>query len=233
MTMKTQTLKFLTIPILFALAALASLTACSSRSGGPFAGTVVEEKTGKPIAGAWVAVNWMIHLPGAPIGGGGGSLHCFHTEIAQTDAKGKYSVPRWTISLNEPDTPEWLKPTLIPSSTHIETAVYLRGYRISYTERPGWPEHLAMFKDTSATDERIEHLDKLDMGCAEGKFLPALQAMRAEVAEIPRSEKQNRFLKWLTWSIGIRDGTFTPKSVWFELTDEQVRKAIETTKNNQ
>lgn len=79
------------------LALSALVTGCYGDGGGynaAFEGMVVEEGTGKPVAGAFVIAKWT-HNGGNPVGT---NTTCPHVEVVMTDANGRYKIPAIFIS---------------------------------------------------------------------------------------------------------------------------------------
>lgn len=72
-----------------------SLTACASDEYGPLDGRVVDEKTGQPVAGAFVGVVWARNTFRSP------PHPCVYTVLMQTDAQGRYSLPDLTAKIAE------------------------------------------------------------------------------------------------------------------------------------
>jgi hypothetical protein len=94
---------------------LASLSACSL-TGGPVQGVVVDESTGKPVAGAIVVAHWQ----GTVMKLHGASASCYHVETARTDAQGRYRIAAWTRQFSASDI------RLVREGTHFEA--YKPGY---------------------------------------------------------------------------------------------------------
>ncbi|MDH4191278.1 MAG: hypothetical protein OEW21_13890 [Betaproteobacteria bacterium] len=67
------------------------LSACVGISGGPVSGRVLEEDSGKPIAGAIVVVRWF----GVVGGMGHGGKVCYHVAATLSRDDGSYLVPEW------------------------------------------------------------------------------------------------------------------------------------------
>ncbi len=80
-------------------------------------GQIVDEESGKPIAGAIVAVTWHAYNPGGP---GGGDSVCLHAETAKTDAVGHYRMPDYHGY--------WSPENWMLSDRHVDLGAYKSWY---------------------------------------------------------------------------------------------------------
>ncbi|MDH4191280.1 MAG: hypothetical protein OEW21_13900 [Betaproteobacteria bacterium] len=124
------------------------LSACVGISGGPVSGRVLEEDSGKPIAGAIVVVRWF----GVVGGMGHGGKVCYHVAATLSRDDGSYLVPEWYERENRYG---W-------GMGHRE--YYVIAYKAGY----GWPRQpsqdqeislLAPFKGT--VEERFKYFDSV------------------------------------------------------------------------
>ena len=81
---------------LLVLLMLVSLPSCGNFSLGDskIEGIVLDDVTGKPVAGAIVTAQWHGDIHGIVQG----SSLCYHVEAVQTDANGKFVIPTWQRS---------------------------------------------------------------------------------------------------------------------------------------
>ena len=83
-------LKFAAVGV--AIVAFVLFRACSLSSRA-IDGVVLDESTGKPIAGAIVVATWTGDVSKLVDSG----TVCYHAETARTDANGKYQIPAWSL----------------------------------------------------------------------------------------------------------------------------------------
>ncbi|MDH4192409.1 MAG: hypothetical protein OEW21_19660 [Betaproteobacteria bacterium] len=121
---------------------------CVGISGGPVSGKVLEEDSGKPIAGAIVVVRWF----GVVGGMGHGGKVCYHVAATLSRNDGSYLVPEWYERENRYG---W-------GMGHRE--YYVIAYKAGY----GWPRQpsqdqeislLTPFKGT--VEERFKYFDSV------------------------------------------------------------------------
>ena len=72
-------------------------------TGGPVHGVVVDANTNLPLQGATVIVHWVGHLSGSH----GPRYPCYYVALAQSDEKGIFNVPKWSMSRD--DGPAWTR----------------------------------------------------------------------------------------------------------------------------
>lgn len=130
------------------------LTACSL-SGETMDGQVLEEGTGKPVAGAIVVVRWTGNDSSGLFDGHG---VCYHVETATTDATGKFHIGRWSDGAST-------------RSFFIgNRAIYKEAYKVGYT-RPqipsNKPETILVAPVKATADEYLTGLFHLQ-GCSGG-----------------------------------------------------------------
>lgn len=78
---------------LVALAALLSPLVTFASINSPVDGVVIDESTGKPIAGAFVIAQWVRY--GSD--GFGSRTSCPHLEVVQSDDQGRYRIPKASV----------------------------------------------------------------------------------------------------------------------------------------
>ncbi len=87
-------------------------------SGGPLTGKVIDDATGKPIAGAIVVARWEGHLATFAHG----KTVCYHVASTTTNEKGRYYFPIWFKRMTQ----DWQKNV---SAREVYFSAYKKGYQ--------------------------------------------------------------------------------------------------------
>lgn len=195
-----------TIARLLLACALPLLSSCSDISGGPFEGRVFEEGTRKPLEGATVVVKWFAAMSGM----NGPWYPCYHVEVATTGKDGRFLVPKWTISEDDPGAPTLLKDLnlyrISSIDKPIETQVYMPEYvaeEMRWTKQATAAISARPFKGTDS--ERVEMLYRLDRRideCPSSEHILSLRKrLLAEARSIARSSVDAFYVEGLLTGI--------------------------------
>lgn len=134
-------------------------------------GRVLDAQTEEPIEGAFVVARWIGY-------GGHTQSQCFHVDVAQTDAQGRYRIEPWR---NDQDTVY-----LVDQRQTVER-VHKTGYRespLTQEQRSYLRGIYYLEKDAREVGERLEHLSGLmkSSNCYDaGKSERALYGLRAAI----------------------------------------------------
>lgn len=141
----------------------------------PKSGRVVDEASGKPVAGAYVVRYW--NAFGMNLAGGRPS--CIAFRVTQTDQAGRYFItPAWAgVAIRRDPLLQAMRSGLM---------VYVEGKSLSRLE-PGWPETITVRAAPSNGEERIEELQRFFIlntcGSDEERKRKALNLYKALYAE--------------------------------------------------
>lgn len=125
-------------------------------------GQVVDEKSGTPIAGAFVIDRWV-----GTMANNGANQACYHVEVAVTDHQGRYTIPQYTdehFSLLD---------------KHVLVSAYKEGYVLTEDNKDGGvvarmdrnnAVQYRMTMDKRTINSRLKYLHSLgnNLACAHG-----------------------------------------------------------------
>lgn len=156
----------------------------------PIDGVVIDESTGKPIAGAFVIAQWVRY--GSD--GFGSRTSCPHVEVVQSDSQGRYRIPKtsvWGLGL-----------TRMVFAYKAEYEWFVKGQE---------PEDRVMsmrpFKGTS--QERLDKtltMTRLECGPPEHYrivLLPLYRSMLEEAKKLKSSDENIRGLRSMRYSLDV------------------------------
>ncbi|MFZ5619388.1 MAG: carboxypeptidase-like regulatory domain-containing protein [Pseudomonadota bacterium] len=132
----------------FLLAALLLLQACTAtpvRDWPAQEGRVLDAQTGQPIEGAFVVMRWIGY-------GGYSQSQCFHVDVAETDAQGRFHIPEWRNDQRSA--------TLVDQLRNVDV-VHKPGYRLAertYREQSQKQGVWYLHADRRSVEDRLEYL---------------------------------------------------------------------------
>lgn len=174
------------------------LTACATLFGEAIEGTVFEEGTNKPIAGAIVIVRWAGVIPTL----GHASSACVHVESATTDAAGRYRTPAWRA-------PSTVGPAPLVQM-NIGPGAYAHKPGYAYVDTQGETVYLKPF--AGGRGERLEYLLRVSRttgchaaGVSEKNLLPLRKALYEEARQIAQTREEKKILEDLLYSMEVAE----------------------------
>lgn len=167
------------IRVFFLLLLFLPLWGCSL-SGDVIEGKVIDESTGKPMAGAIVVARWLGDVLAWPADS---QTVCFHVLTATTDDDGNYRMPAWRK-----------KSEIGPV---FDQQHYVNAYKFGYEFATRKPDNTVYLRPFSGTrEERFEYLSRIAESCShrqqiEINLLPLYKALyeEARTLAITRDEK--------------------------------------------
>ncbi|MFZ5619390.1 MAG: carboxypeptidase-like regulatory domain-containing protein [Pseudomonadota bacterium] len=186
---------------LLAVTALLLLHACTAtpvRDWPAQEGRVLDAQTGQPIEGAFVVMRWIGY-------GGYSQSQCFHVDVAETDAQGRFRIPEWHNDQRSA--------TLVDQRRNIDV-VHKPGYRFAertYREQSQKQGVWYLEVDASNTEERLKYLSQNSglASCAESgrskkNLLSLYRSLYGEAKTIAGlATEQKKIVEFLLYDLEI------------------------------
>lgn len=152
-------------------------------------GRVLDAQTEQPIEGAFVVMRWIGY-------GGYSQSQCFHVDVAETDAQGRFRIPEWHNDQRSA--------TLVDQRRNIDV-VHKPGYRFAERTYREQSQKLGIYYlelDERGVADRLGYLKNSVVGCSakpEEKYnlLGLYKSLHDEVMRLPVSDEQKKVGVWL------------------------------------
>jgi hypothetical protein len=166
------------------------LQACSSLSGGPIYGKVLDERFDRPIPDAFVIARWTCqayHDTGRV---------CYHVLVTATDAQGRYRFPEWK---KEGD-------NYCAANPYVYLSAHKPGYAESYISSKMETRHLKPF--TGGREERLRKIIGAAVTCGQAgeskkNLLLVYRALYEEARQLAITKEDKQVLHLLLHEIDL------------------------------